>query len=56
MSTIPAGDDVLDPDEPVYDLREVAEMLGVAVGTCKAQLHRGRKLLRARLGLPEVDS
>lgn len=35
---------------------EVAEMLGIAVGTCKAQLHRGRKLLRERLGLPELDS
>jgi RNA polymerase sigma-70 factor (ECF subfamily) len=38
-----------------YSHEEVAEMLGVAVGTCKAQLHRGRKLLRERLGLPEVD-
>lgn len=35
---------------------EVAEMLGIAVGTCKAQLHRGRKLLRERLSLPELDS
>jgi DNA-directed RNA polymerase specialized sigma24 family protein len=26
-------------------------MLGIAVGTCKAQLHRGRKLLRERMGL-----
>jgi RNA polymerase sigma-70 factor (ECF subfamily) len=33
---------------------EVAQMLGIAVGTCKAQLHRGRKLLRERLGLPEA--
>jgi RNA polymerase sigma-70 factor, ECF subfamily len=39
-----------------YSHEEVAEMLGVAVGTCKAQLHRGRKLLRERLGLPELDS
>ena len=28
---------------------EVAEMLGIAEGTCKAQLHRARRLLRARL-------
>ena len=28
---------------------EAAEMLGVAVGTCKAQLHRARALLGARL-------
>jgi len=25
-------------------------MLGVAVGTCKAQLHRARHLMRARFG------
>ena len=28
---------------------QVAEMLGVAEGTCKAQLHRARALLRAKL-------
>jgi RNA polymerase sigma-70 factor (ECF subfamily) len=39
-----------------YSHEEVAEMLGIAVGTCKAQLHRGRKLLRERLGLPELES
>lgn len=39
-----------------YSHEEVAEMLGIAVGTCKAQLHRGRKLLRERLGLAELES
>ena len=39
-----------------YSHEEVAEMLGIAVGTCKAQLHRGRKLLRERLGLSELDA
>lgn len=40
-----------------YSHEEVAEMLGIAVGTCKAQLHRGRKLLRERMGLiEEADS
>ncbi len=34
-----------------YSHEECADMLGVAVGTCKAQLHRGRKLLRERMGL-----
>ena len=34
-----------------YSHEECAEMLGVAVGTCKAQLHRGRRLLRERMGL-----
>jgi RNA polymerase sigma-70 factor (ECF subfamily) len=33
---------------------EAAAMLGIAVGTCKAQLHRARQLLGARLGHTEV--
>jgi RNA polymerase sigma-70 factor (ECF subfamily) len=32
-----------------YSHEEAAGMLGVAVGTCKAQLHRARHLLRARM-------
>ncbi len=32
-----------------YSHEEAAGMLGVAVGTCKAQLHRARQLLRARM-------
>jgi RNA polymerase sigma-70 factor (ECF subfamily) len=34
-----------------YSHTEAAEMLGVAEGTCKAQLHRARKLLRERLNV-----
>jgi RNA polymerase sigma-70 factor, ECF subfamily len=34
-----------------YSHVEAAEMLGIAEGTCKAQLHRARKLLRDRLGV-----
>jgi RNA polymerase sigma-70 factor (ECF subfamily) len=34
-----------------YSHEEVAQMLGIAVGTCKAQLHRGRQLLRERMGM-----
>ncbi|HTC15936.1 MAG TPA: sigma-70 family RNA polymerase sigma factor [Steroidobacteraceae bacterium] len=34
-----------------YSHGEAAQMLGVAEGTCKAQLHRARKLLRDRLGV-----
>jgi RNA polymerase sigma-70 factor, ECF subfamily len=34
-----------------YSHGEAAQMLGIAEGTCKAQLHRARKLLRARLGM-----
>jgi RNA polymerase sigma-70 factor (ECF subfamily) len=36
-----------------YSHEETAAMLGVAVGTCKAQLHRARRLLGERLGLEE---
>ena len=32
-----------------YSHQEAADMLGVAVGTCKAQLHRARRLLAERL-------
>lgn len=34
-----------------YSHEEAANQLGVAVGTCKAQLHRARQLLSARLEL-----
>ena len=37
-----------------YSHVEAAQMLGVAEGTCKAQLHRARRLLRERLHV-EVD-
>jgi RNA polymerase sigma-70 factor (ECF subfamily) len=32
---------------------EAAEMLGLAVGTCKSQLHRARRLIGEHLALPE---
>jgi RNA polymerase sigma-70 factor (ECF subfamily) len=32
-----------------YSHEEAAQMLGIAAGTCKAQLHRARRLLRERL-------
>ena len=34
-----------------YSHGEAAQMLGIAEGTCKAQLFRARKLLRDRLGV-----
>jgi RNA polymerase sigma-70 factor (ECF subfamily) len=34
---------------------EAADMLGVAVGTCKAQVHRARAFLSARLGRQEAS-
>ena len=33
-----------------YRHEEIARMHGTAVGTCKAQLHRARRLLREALG------
>jgi DNA-directed RNA polymerase specialized sigma24 family protein len=34
---------------------EIAQVLGLAEGTVKAQLHRGRQALAARLGTPRED-
>jgi RNA polymerase sigma-70 factor, ECF subfamily len=34
-----------------YSHEEAAQMLGLAEGTCKAQLHRARRLLKERLGM-----
>ena len=39
-----------------YSHEESAAMLGIAVGTCKAQLHRARALLGARMGDPEATA
>jgi RNA polymerase sigma-70 factor, ECF subfamily len=57
LSTLPPGARHVVVLQAIYGYshEEVAEMLGIAVGTCKAQLHRGRKLLRERMGLPETD-
>lgn len=41
MSSVPAGDDVLDPDEPIYELPRVAELLGVSVSKVQQQLREG---------------
>jgi len=37
-----------------YSHEEAAELLGVAVGTCKSQVHRARQLLGERLAVTEV--
>lgn len=36
-----------------YSHEEAAELLGVAVGTCKSQVHRARQLLGERLAVTE---
>lgn len=53
LATLPEGSRHVVVLQAVYGYshEEVADMLGVAVGTCKAQLHRGRRLLRERLGM-----
>ena len=49
MSSIPSADDVLDPDEAVYDIPEVAQLLGVPVTRVHQQL-RERHLVAIRRG------
>lgn len=49
MSSIPAGDDVLEPDEPIYDLKRVAELMGVPVTKVHQQLREGH-LVAVRRG------
>ena len=51
MSSIPAGDDVLDPDEPVFDLPEVAEVLGIPVTKVHQQLRDGHLVAVRRNGV-----
>lgn len=50
MSSIPAGDDVLEPDEPTYDLPGVARLLGVPVTKVHQQLREGHLVAVRRAG------
>jgi hypothetical protein len=50
VSRIPVGEDVLDPDEPTYDLRDVADLLGVAVTKVQQHLKEGRLVAVRRAG------
>ncbi len=54
VSSIPAVDDVLDPEEPVYDLAKVAELLGVPVTKVHQQLRDGHLIAVRRSGIPVV--
>ena len=54
MGTIPAADDVLDPDEPVYDLPEVAELLGIPVTKVHQLLRDGQLVAVRRNGIPVI--
>ena len=50
VSRIPAGDDVLDPDEPTYDLPGVADLLGVPVAKVQQHLKDGHLVGVRRAG------
>jgi hypothetical protein len=50
VGSIPAGDDVLDPDEPTLDLPGVAELLGVPVSKVQQQLREGHLVAVRRAG------
>ncbi len=54
MSSFPAIDDVLDPDEPVYDLPAVAELLKVPVTRVHQELREGHLLAVRRNGIALV--
>ena len=54
MSSIPAGEDVLDPDEPVYNLPEVAELLRIPVTRVHQQLREGHLVAVRRNKIPVV--
>lgn len=54
VSSIPAGDDVLDAGEPVYDLPAVAELLGIPVTRVHQQLREGQLVAVRRNGIPVV--
>lgn len=56
VSSIPAGEDVLDPDEPVYDLPTVAQLLRVPVTKVHQHLRDGHLMAVRRGGIPVVPS
>lgn len=54
MSSIPAGEDVLDRDEPLYNLPEVAELLRVPVTKVHQHLREGHLVAVRRGGIPMI--
>ena len=54
MSSVPAAVDVLDPDEPTYDLPRVAELLGLPVTRVHQHLRDGHLLALRRDGVVVV--
>ncbi|AQT79710.1 DNA-binding protein [Mycolicibacterium litorale] len=56
MSSIPAGDDVLDPAEALYDLPKVAELLRIPVTKVHQQLREGHLVAVRRAGIPMIPA
>jgi len=54
VSSVPTGEDVLAPDEPVYDLAEVAALLRVPVSKVQQQLREGHLVAVRRNGAPVI--
>lgn len=54
MSNIPAAEDVLDPDEAVYDLPSVASLLGIPVTKVQQHLREGHLIGVRRDGVVVV--
>lgn len=57
VASISAGDDILDPAEPTYDLSRVAELLGASVSKVLQQLREGHLVAVRRAGavvVPQV--
>ena len=54
MSSIPAADDVLDPDEDVYDLPAVAAVLRVPITKVHQYLREGHLIAVRRRGVVAV--
>jgi len=54
VSSIPAVEDVLDPDEPVYDLPAVAELLHVPVTRVHQHLRDGGLIAVRRNAIPVI--
>jgi hypothetical protein len=50
VSSIPAADDVLEPEEAVYDLPAVADLLGIPVTKVHQQLREGHLIAVRREG------
>ena len=54
VGSIPAVDDVLDPDEPALDLPEVAELLSVPITRVHQQLRDGHLIAVRRNAIPVI--